>query len=159
MLRYLWTASLGTRSARAFPEEAILHCRSGTSALKGNLPDQARKSFQEALRLDPMLWEALEGLCSLGMLFKPLFDPAHDRPMRPSPGDVPEIEDLFPSRPTPVKRPVVEEPPAFKLPPVPVATGVGFFTPDTGNTGNLFRGFRADQGNAQPFRLGPRDSL
>ena len=75
---------------------------------------------------------------------------------------MPEIEDLFPSRPPPVKRVSVEEPPALKPPSIPVTSGVGFFTPDTGNTGNLFRAFRQDQGHAQPFRLGhagPRDSM
>ena len=45
-------------------------------------------------------------------------------------------------------------------PPIPTATGAGFFTPDTGNTGNLFR--RPEPVNALPVRmgkLGPRDSM
>jgi len=54
------------RTARNFPEEAILHCRSGLTALRGNLPDQARGSLLRALSLNPMIWEAFEGLCSLG---------------------------------------------------------------------------------------------
>jgi anaphase-promoting complex subunit 3 len=54
------------RAARTFPEEAILHCRSGLTALKGNLPELARSSLLRALGLNPMIWEAFEGLCSLG---------------------------------------------------------------------------------------------
>ncbi|TFY68902.1 hypothetical protein EVG20_g3372 [Dentipellis fragilis] len=89
-LNYTPSPSLGQRVARAFPEEAIIHCRSGTTALKGNLPEHARRSFRQALHLNPMLWEAFEGLCSLG--------------------SVPEVEELFPSRPPPTKRIASEEP-------------------------------------------------
>ncbi len=35
-------------------------------ALKGNLQDKAAASFQQALSLNPYIWEAFEGLCSLG---------------------------------------------------------------------------------------------
>ncbi|KAI0290448.1 TPR-like protein [Russula brevipes] len=130
------------RMARTFPEEAVLHCRSGLTALRGNLPDQARGSLLRALSLNPMIWEAFEGLCSLG--------------------SVPEIEELFPSRPPPIKRNSPEEQLTKKAtqPPRPTATGVGFFTPDTGNAGNLFR--RPEPVNVLPVRmgrLGPRDSM
>ena len=78
------------------------------------------------------------------------------------PGNVPEIEELFPSRPLPVKRtPHDEPPPAFKMPPppqAPVASGAGLFTPDAGTSnggmGNLFR-----KHDVKPLRLGPRDSM
>lgn len=43
-----------------------MRCRSGTTALKGNLPEKASSSFQDALALNPYLWEAFEGLCALG---------------------------------------------------------------------------------------------
>ena len=59
-------ASSRTRISRPFPEEASLRCRSGTTALKGNLPEKASSSFQDALALNPYLWEAFEGLCALG---------------------------------------------------------------------------------------------
>ena len=59
-------ASMGTRQSRAFPEQASLYCQSGISALKGNQSDEATESFQQALAANPMLWEAFEGLCSLG---------------------------------------------------------------------------------------------
>jgi hypothetical protein len=59
-------ASSRSRISRPFPEEASLRCRSGTTALKGNLPEKASSSFQDALALNPYLWEAFEGLCALG---------------------------------------------------------------------------------------------
>jgi hypothetical protein len=61
-------ASMAVRSARPFPEEAALRCRSGTEALRGNLPEKASLSFRQALALNPMLWEAFEGLCAMGSL-------------------------------------------------------------------------------------------
>lgn len=62
----IYVASMGPRAARPFPEEAALRCRSGAMALKGNLPEKAALSFRQALALNPMLWEAFEGLCALG---------------------------------------------------------------------------------------------
>lgn len=54
------------RSTQGFPEASVLHCRSGMMAVKGNMAHKARASFQKALQINPMLWEAFEGLCSLG---------------------------------------------------------------------------------------------
>lgn len=71
-LSFRTTASMASRTARAFPEEAALRCRSGTEALKGNLPEKAALSFRQALALNPMLWEAFDGLCSIGMCSKSL---------------------------------------------------------------------------------------
>lgn len=65
-------ASSRSRISRPFPEEASLRCRSGTTALKGNLPEKASSSFQDALALNPYLWEAFEGLCALGKPHIPL---------------------------------------------------------------------------------------
>lgn len=62
-------ASMSSRTARTFPEEAVLRCRSGTEALRGNLPEKASLSFRQALALNPMLWEAFEGLCAIGSLY------------------------------------------------------------------------------------------
>lgn len=64
------------RTARTFPEEAVLHCRSGLTALRGNLPDQARGSLLRALALNPMIWEAFEGLCTLGKSARWILRPA-----------------------------------------------------------------------------------
>lgn len=61
-----FSESMGPRTSRAFPEEAALRCRAGTMALKGNLPEKATASFRQALALNPLLWEAFEGLCALG---------------------------------------------------------------------------------------------
>lgn len=58
---------MGNRSAYNFSEEAVLQCRAGTTAFKGNLPEDASGSFRRALALNPMLWEAFEGLCTLGL--------------------------------------------------------------------------------------------
>jgi len=75
-------------------------------------------------------------------------------------GSIPEIDELFPPRPTPVKR---TPPDDTQGKPVPVATGAGFFTPDAGNGGNLFRAWKADPPQPQPFRIDPpaglRDSM
>ncbi|KAI0029819.1 hypothetical protein K488DRAFT_55521 [Vararia minispora EC-137] len=137
---YTPTPAMALRTARAFPEEAVLHARSGLQALKGNLPDQARTSLRQALALNPMLWEAFEGLCQLG--------------------SIPEIEDLFPSRPAPIKRSMHDEPPLPPPPraPVPASAGLGFFTPEL-NGGGAHTLRRPD---VLPFRLGtvhPRESL
>lgn len=129
---YTPTASMGPRTSRAFPEEAATRCRSGTMAMKGNLPEQATRNFRQALALNPMLWEAFEGLCSLGT--------------------APDVDEIFPMRPTPVKQGAPEEPPPAKALSGPTATGVGFFTPDiTANT-TLFRGRK---NVPQAFRMDP----
>lgn len=60
---------MGVRQSREFPELASLYCRSGLAALKGNLAENATRSFRSALKTNPMLWEAFEGLCSLGEYF------------------------------------------------------------------------------------------
>lgn len=67
------TTQAASRTAPSMPEEAALRCRSGTMALKGNLPEQAAVSFREALALNPFLWEAFEGLCALGNTTNILF--------------------------------------------------------------------------------------
>lgn len=138
---YSPSPSLGQRTTRAFPEEAALHCQSGLNAMKGKLPDHARRSFRLALALNPMLWDAFLGLCSLG--------------------SVPEVEELFPSRPPPIRRAQSDEslPPPKQPPSGPVATGAGFFTPDTGNAGNLFRTYRNDHGHPPSRITGSRDSI
>ncbi|KAI9064220.1 TPR-like protein [Trametes sanguinea] len=133
---YTPTQSMGYRTATAFPDEAILCCQAGNSALKGNLHESAAMSYRQALALNPMLWEAFEGLCAIG--------------------DIPFIENLFPPRTPPVRRRPGEEGPSSKS--MPIATGAGFFTPDAGSAGNLFRdwkpGFRGMDAPA-----GPRDSM
>ncbi len=65
-LRMFVTESMSTRTAKSFPDPAVLHCLEGNSALKGNLHDSAARSFERALLLNPMLWEAFEGLCAIG---------------------------------------------------------------------------------------------
>ena len=74
-------------------------------------------------------------------------------------GSIPEIDEIFPPRPPPVRRAPPEDPQSKA---VPTATGAGFFTPDTGNAGNLFRAWKPDLAQPQPFRMappGPRDSM
>ncbi|KAH6919014.1 hypothetical protein BKA70DRAFT_1249019 [Coprinopsis sp. MPI-PUGE-AT-0042] len=138
---FVSTASSSTRISRAFPETAALRCRAGNVALKGNQPMKAYEHYIASLKLNPYLWEAVEGLCAIGR--------------------IPDIDQLIPPRPAPVKR----GPPSDDVPPRlagPVATGVGFFTPDAngGGAGNLFREFKAPIAHPQPFRLDfPRDSI
>lgn len=73
-------------------------------------------------------------------------------------GSVPDIDVIFPPRPPPVKRAPPED---VQIKTAPVATGAGFFTPDTGSSGNLFRAWKPDISQPQPFRMasGPRDSV
>ncbi|KAK7014999.1 TPR-like protein [Favolaschia claudopus] len=125
------SAATPSRPARVFPDEAALRCRSGNMSLKGNLPEDASASFRQALTLNPLIWEAFEGLCS-----------------------VPEIDEIFPPRPPPNKRLPPED--TQPKPIIPVASGAGFFTPDTGSAGNLFR-----PTHPLPFRMGagPSDSI
>ncbi|KAH0830598.1 hypothetical protein J3R83DRAFT_2053 [Lanmaoa asiatica] len=131
--------SMGPRTSRAFPEEAALRCRAGTMALKGNLLEKATTSFRQALALNPLLWEAFEGLCALGT--------------------APEVDEIFPPRPLPTKQVPPEEPPLIKVVSGPTATGVGFFTPDVAEHSTHVRGRK----NLQAFRMEPphvpRDSL
>ena len=73
-------------------------------------------------------------------------------------GSVPEIDEIFPPRPPPVKRAPPEDIQTKAT--APVVTGAGFFSPDTGNGGNLFHSWKPDISQPQPFRMAPasRDS-
>ena len=142
---------MGSRNARGFPEEAALHCRSGTEALKGNLPERATLSFRQALTLDPMLWEAFDGLCAIGE--DGITSGYALSNSMSSSGSIPEIDDLFPPRPPPIKRPPPED--HHIKASVPTATGASFFTPDTGNAGNQFRGLRPEPPKLRVFRMAP----
>lgn len=125
-------------------------------ALKGNLPEMASRSFQDALASNPYIWEAFEGLCALGTQIGLFPNP---QTIHSFVGSIPEIDEIFPPRPPPVKRLPPEEAQAKS---VPIASGAGFFTPDAGNAGNLFRTWKPDISQPQPFRMappGPRDSL
>ncbi|KAG9318517.1 TCP-1/cpn60 chaperonin family-domain-containing protein [Chiua virens] len=117
---YVPSQSMGPRMSRAFPEEAALRCRAGTMALKGNLPEKATASFLQALAINPLLWEAFEGLCALGT--------------------APEVDEIFPPRPLPIKQLPPEEPLLVKVMPGPTTTGVGFFTPDVAEHNPHIRG-------------------
>ncbi|KAG8217544.1 TCP-1/cpn60 chaperonin family-domain-containing protein [Butyriboletus roseoflavus] len=136
---YVPSQSMGSRSSRAFTEEAALRCRAGTMALKGNLPEKATASFRQALALNPLLWEAFEGLCALGT--------------------APEVDEMFPPRPLPTKQAPPEEPP-IKVMPGPTATDIGFFTSDVAENSTHIRGRKNPP---QAFRMepphAPRDSL
>jgi anaphase-promoting complex subunit 3 len=67
-------------------------------------------------------------------------------------GPVPEIDQLFPPRPPPVKRMPPED--HKHKPAGPIVTGAGFFTPDMGNAGNLFRSWKQDGMQPQRARTG-----
>ncbi|KAI6036552.1 TPR-like protein [Pisolithus microcarpus] len=135
----LMSSTRSSRTTRAFSEEAALRCRAGVFAMKGNMPEKATSSFSQALSLAPMLWEAFEGLCSLGT--------------------APEVDEIFPPKPMPTRRTAPEEPPPLKVQPGPTATATGLFVPDDGQNNLL----RARKNVPQPFRMeltdGPRDSL
>ncbi|KAF8638861.1 hypothetical protein AX17_001917 [Amanita inopinata Kibby_2008] len=132
---YGTSGSESKRSAKFFPDEAALRCRSGTMALKGNLPEQAKLNFRQALALNPYLWEAFEGLCAAG--------------------SVTDIDDIFPPRAAPVKRGPADD----RQPKLPaIATSSGFLAPDVEHTENLLR----NQAALQVQRVGtimPREPL
>lgn len=54
------------RESNTVPDEAVLQCRLGSLAIKTNLVDKAAAGFTRALSLNPLLWEAFEGLCAAG---------------------------------------------------------------------------------------------
>jgi anaphase-promoting complex subunit 3 len=147
-----FTASTSSRAPRPVPEEAALQCRSGMMALKGNLPEQASLSFRQALALNPVLWEAFEGLCALGLSICHYSISASNLRCVNTSGSIPEINELFPPRPPPVKRAPPDE--AQSRSAAPTTTGAGFFTPDTANSGHLTRGWKHDGSQSQPFRMG-----
>lgn len=55
-----------SRTARQSPDLAAIHCLSGAMALRGNRQTIAAQSFHQALTMNPLIWEAFEGLCALG---------------------------------------------------------------------------------------------
>ncbi|KAH8833541.1 hypothetical protein DL96DRAFT_1577418 [Flagelloscypha sp. PMI_526] len=133
--------SLITSSSRAstsFPSAAAMHCRSGQMALKGNLLKDARGSFVKALELNPLIWEAFEGLCTLG--------------------SVPPVDQLIPPRQSHDMRVFKEDPALFSL-------GFSNGSPSVFHTPDGFRHHWSDLAHPQPFRFkeaapfGPRDSL
>lgn len=72
-----------------------------------------------------------------------------------TPGNVPDIETLFPSRTMPTKRVAPNPPEETQAKSLPIASGAGLFTPTTGNAGNLFRGRVTEMAASQPFRIEP----
>ncbi|KAH8107198.1 protein prenylyltransferase [Cristinia sonorae] len=127
---YVPGSSSSSRAAQTFPSRAALHCTAGLTAMKGKQPDAAAASFREALKADPMMWEAFEGLCTLGF--------------------APDIDEIWPPVPEPSRN-------GTNLP-GPVATGAGFFTPEAGSSSNIPAMF--GNNGFPPFRApGPRDSL
>lgn len=151
------TESMGPRASWAFPEEAALRCRAGTMALKGNLPEKATASFREALALNPLLWEAFEGLCTLGRCFWYGFPSGNSVDHS---GTAPEVDEIFPPRPLPTKQAPPDEPPLPKVVLGPTTTGIGFFTPDVAENTAHIRGWK---NHPKAFRMepqhAPRDSL
>jgi anaphase-promoting complex subunit 3 len=145
---------MGSRIASVFPEESVLHCRAGTMALNGKVYEKSAASFRKALSLNPMLWEAFEGLCSMGESGRVTTEIFLDS-FRYK-GNIPEIDELFPPRPTPVKRAAHDEPPPvfpYLANTLPNASVVGLFTPSQGSTGNLFHNWRPDHAQSHPFRI------
>lgn len=76
-------------------------------------------------------------------------------------GSLSEIEEIFPPLRDPIKHTPSDDAPSKSS--GPIVNGAGFFTPELGNAGFLFRGLKPDINQLQPFRMapppGPRDSL
>lgn len=60
------------RESKPLEEEAVLCCKAGQAALKANLYDKAVAKFRRALSINPMVWDAFEGLCAAGESDVPL---------------------------------------------------------------------------------------
>ncbi|KZV92867.1 TPR-like protein [Exidia glandulosa HHB12029] len=128
----------GARETTRFPDEAILHLKAGEAAMKGNMPQQAVDSFRKALALNPLLWEAFEGLCTLGSF--------------------PDVNEVLPPRPRPSR---MDDSMTLSMNgrPLPTASGTGFFTPD-GSQASSLRAWKPEVNVAQPFRINNnRDSI
>lgn len=87
-----------------------MQCKAGIAALHGNMAHKAAQSFREALSAEPLMWEAWEGLCAVGVFN--LFLGLDCGLIVWITGDPPDIDELFPLRPVPTKRgPSVPKPP------------------------------------------------
>ncbi|GJJ12201.1 hypothetical protein Clacol_006442 [Clathrus columnatus] len=109
-------------------DEAVLRCRAGVLALKTNLQEKAALHFSRALLLNPLLWEAFEGLCSSGVY--------------------PELDELFPPRSKQTKSDDTSISYWYDRKNGPVNTGIGFFSPETHMPGSGSRTWLT-----QPFRM------
>lgn len=87
-----------TPEPRQLPDAAVLLCRAGTLAMKGNLPDQAEANFRRALALNPLMWEAFEGLCQLGLLLLPLSFQNMPQRITISLGVFPHLDSIIPAQ-------------------------------------------------------------
>ncbi|KZS98958.1 TPR-like protein [Sistotremastrum niveocremeum HHB9708] len=134
------SSSSSIRPPIAIADESVFYCRAGVMAAKGNQPERAISNFEKALNLNPLLWEAFEGLCSLGS-FPNIDEVFADRTLTKD-----GSKDDLTNSTTGVER---------KPSPLPMATGMGFFTPAATNDVNQIRNF--DQ-QSQPFRLNPESS-
>jgi anaphase-promoting complex subunit 3 len=56
-----------TTSTSSLSSVPALKCKAGIAALHGNLAHKAAQSFREALSGEPLMWEAWEGLCAVGV--------------------------------------------------------------------------------------------
>ncbi|KAH7107399.1 hypothetical protein BKA62DRAFT_683235 [Auriculariales sp. MPI-PUGE-AT-0066] len=134
-----------SQSAVQFSEEAILHLKAGEASLKGLLKEQALDSFRRALKLNPLLWEAFEGLCTLGSFsdVNEIMPPRHRLH-----GGRADESSMFLTLNSLGSRGSL-----------PTSSGAGFFTPDASQS-NVLRAWRPEQGISQPFRINNnRDSI
>jgi hypothetical protein len=82
----------------------------------------------------------------------PLDHPCSTHQFLANKGSVPSVDEIFPPRPPPIKRGPPDDVPIRT---VPIATGVGFFTPDLGNSRNLFPTWKNDTQLPPGLRMGP----
>ena len=115
--------------------------------MKTNQYDQAAACFNQALKHNPLLWEAFEGLCASG---KHNILPWYLHPLTISTGNFPDIDQLFPPKSLTTRRYAGDSPQQTKV--GPIATGIGFFTPDGPSTPPISG---PPNWVPQPFRLDP----
>ncbi|KAF8320406.1 TPR-like protein [Clavulina sp. PMI_390] len=135
------TATLGTspfaRDPRQFPDLAVMACRAGIAAMKGNMTREAIAHFNRSLAINPFIWEAVEGLSRLGSFFN--------------------VDEVLPPRPSNFTN---QAGPSNHSATTSSTNGTSLFTPESTTNGH---GAFKIQGNPAPFRLngilGPRDSI
>ncbi|KAG8759045.1 anaphase-promoting complex subunit cdc27 [Serendipita sp. 396] len=118
------------------PEPAILYCKAGLTAAKASQRQEAIDNFYHALKLEPLLWDAWQGLCTLGATVdveEALEVPSHLQGLPSAFPDNEESATPVPSMSHPIVAKLSKQyaiTPTLSKPPGLGGGGDFFFTPD-----------------------------